>query len=115
MTRERFSRSASHGKTLPLWMGLPPHSNHDSSLDAAVEIREHLARLQGRVLEAVRASGSHGTTDQELEQATGLGGSTVRPRRLELYNRGLVVWNGYYRITKSGRRSRVWIATNREV
>ena len=102
-------------RDLPLWMSLPAHSNLDSSLDAAVEIHPHIARLQGVVLEAVRNTGSHGATDQELEALTGLGGSTVRPRRLELEARGLVEWKGYYRCTKSGRRSRVWVATNKEV
>jgi predicted ArsR family transcriptional regulator len=52
-----------------------------------------------------------GLTDEELVNVTGLNPSTVRPRRVELVERGLVeAIEGRTRPTRAGRAAQVWRA-----
>ena len=53
---------------------------------------------------------TNGLTDEEGERRTGLGGSSYRPRRVDLMNDGLVVDSGQTRRTALGRRAVVWLA-----
>ena len=80
-------------------------------MDAARAIDPHLARLEALVLAELRRRGAWGGCNHELEAWLGLAGNTVRPRVRNLVLRGLVKHGGEYRITPSGRRARVWVAT----
>jgi hypothetical protein len=62
-----------------------------------------------RVYVAIAASPS-GMTDDELQAALDLDGSTERPRRLELFEQGRIARTGRTRSTRAGKRAAVWIA-----
>jgi transcription initiation factor IIE alpha subunit len=51
-----------------------------------------------------------GLTDEEIETATGLTGNSVRPRRYELLQDGLIEASGETRKTKQGNAAIVWRA-----
>ena len=53
--------------------------------------------------------GPFGATLEEIEKELNLAGNTVRPRRLELEEKLLVVNSGTTRPTCSGRQAVVWI------
>lgn len=93
--------------SLPLWT-LAPHSDEDTSREAARSMRPHLARLEAVVLEAVRAAGEQGLCDHEIEERTGLQHQTASARRRELVLRGLLVDSGVRRSTASGRSAKAW-------
>lgn len=65
-----------------------------------------LNALQRRVLEFIAWRDS-GATDEEIADELGMNPSTVRPRRIELARRGLIVEAGTRR-TRSGRMATVW-------
>jgi hypothetical protein len=83
----------------------------DTSRAAAKAIRGHLTTLEQRVLDAIKAAGDHGATDEELQRALGMNPSTQRPRRGELVGANLVRDSGRTRLTVSKRKATVWIAT----
>lgn len=93
---------------LPLWMQSAPHSGPQTSRDAAVDIREHAHKQRARVLAFLASRGAHGATDQEIEQALGMVGNSVRPRRGELLESGCLEDSGTTRKTVSGRNATVW-------
>lgn len=68
------------------------------------------ARARAAVLAAIRDS-VDGLTAEKIEQVTGMGGSTVRPRLIELENLHLIVKSGKRRLTKSGREAEVYVAS----
>lgn len=67
--------------------------------------------LRARVYQAIQDAGAEGATDHELEVRTGIGGSTCRPRRIELQRLGLIRDSGTTRPTPSGRVATVWVTT----
>jgi hypothetical protein len=69
--------------------------------------RERKAADRTRILDLLRVS-PRGATDEELQVALGLDGSTERPRRGELAKGGLVVESGATRLTRSGKHAIVW-------
>lgn len=90
---------------------LAPYQNHSmTSFAAALAIEPFMNLLQRRVLNYIRACAERGATDLELESALDLIGSTIRPRRCELREYGMVVDSGHTRPTASGRQAVVWIA-----
>lgn len=91
---------------------LAPHSDADTSRAAARQIVPHLQALEEVVLAALRYAPM---TAGELELATGLAGSTVRPRLVALRAKRadrdpLVRDSGVRRRTRSGRLAVVWEA-----
>lgn len=94
-------------EALPLW-AMAPHSDEDTSREAARSMRPHIARLEQVVLEAIRASGGEGLCDHEIEERTGLQHQTASARRRELVLRGLVEDSGIRRVTPSGRSAKSW-------
>ena len=85
----------------------PPFQLHSAtSLAAAKEITPNVANLREKVFAAISNS-PVGMTDLELEAETGMKGSTVRPRRIELQRAGRIVSAGT-RPTSSGRKAVVW-------
>jgi len=79
-----------------------------TSVEAAHKIAD-AAALRAQVLAYLRER-IDGATDEEIQTALSLGGSTQRPRRVELVNRGQVRDSGRRRLTRSGRQAVVWVA-----
>lgn len=83
---------------LPLWATakagpMVRRRDRGTSRDAAARVRPVLSPLRLAVLDAIRAAGTAGLTDRELEllaQFQDRGPSTVRKRRSELYQLGYV-------------------------
>ncbi len=85
----------------------PPAQRHSvTSVAAAEAIKPTAAILRQRVYDHITASG--GCTDNEGIIATGIAGSTWRPRRTELVADGSVRDSGKTRKTESGRSAVVW-------
>jgi hypothetical protein len=83
----------------------------ETSKEAARRLDDGCGRRQA-LREAVYAAISAapaGLTDEEGQTATGLEGSTYRPRRVELVEAGRVVDSKRTRLTRSGRRAVVWV------
>ncbi len=90
----------------------PPAQQHSPTSVAAGEaIAPVAATLRAEVLAAIQAAGADGLTDEEVQTRLSLGGSTARPRRIELVESGLVTNSGRTRPTASGRQAVVWVAT----
>lgn len=83
----------------------PAARERPTSVTAGQRIRLPAKTFRGQVLDALRAGPK---TDEEICKATGLRGSSVRPRRGELVHEGLVVDSGQVRPTHSGRDAIVW-------
>jgi len=91
--------------------GPAPAQRHSAtSLAAAVAIEPVSGKDRLRVLLALKDAGSRGLTDEELQDRLGLPGSTERPRRIELWEKGLVWQSTETRLTRSGRKATVWRA-----
>lgn len=90
---------------------LPPHQSHsDTSREAAEAIEPDAESLRGVVLAYIRRRGREGATDDEIQVALDMNPSTQRPRRVELWEAGLVERTSATRPTRSGRRATVWVA-----
>lgn len=89
---------------------VPAFQHHSTpSREAAHSIAPRITDLQRRVLDYLKEH-PEGATDNALGLALDLKGSTLRPRRIELVDLGLVVDSGRYaRDGGSKRRSTVWI------
>lgn len=84
----------------------PPAQHHsDTSIEAAESIKPHGPRLRNLVLDTIKNFGP--CTDNQVAYYTGLDGSTVRPRRIELERAGLVE-NVGTTIGSNGRKSKTW-------
>ena len=81
-----------------------------TSREAAARIEPTRGRLQLAVYLAVKGA-RDGLTAQEIEEATGLAGNTVRPRVVELVEQCRIHDSGRKRLTKSGRNAVVWVAS----
>lgn len=87
-----------------------PAQRHSPTSQAAAEaIRPSAATLRMQVLGYIVARGDEGATDDEIQIALGIEGSTQRPRRVELLDRGLVKDSGATRATRKGRQAAVWV------
>jgi hypothetical protein len=91
---------------------LPWQIHSATSLQAAKSMKNQAENLREIVFTAI-ANEPLGLTDLELEEATGIKGSTVRPRRVELQRAGRIFSMGT-RPTPSGRRATIWVAKIRE-
>jgi predicted ArsR family transcriptional regulator len=67
------------------------------------------ATQRARIFVYLVRRGNAGATLEELESVLMLPGNTVRPRRLELEEKGLVADSGKRRSTVSGRLAIVWV------
>ena len=89
----------------------PPYQRHsETSIDAADKISSASGKLRKQVYMYIRLCGIDGATDEEIQMALSMEGSTKRPRRVELFNDALIVDSGRKRNTKSGRSAVVWMA-----
>ena len=91
---------------LPLFTQRAPSVNGSVTSAAAADSLDGktLNALQRRVLEHIAWRPS---TDEEIATQLAMNPSTVRPRRIELVRRGLVVEDGTRR-TRSGRMAVIW-------
>ena len=101
--------------TLPrLISGLSPDT-WATSAGAAISIDESKETQRGRVFEAIHRAGRAGLTDDELQEALGLDGSSERPRRWELQKLDRIVMlrdregRVVRRLTRTNRRAVVWV------
>src|SRR5690606_9684841 len=77
------------GRAVPVEMPRLPFTGRTEATRAARraaadQMAPRAETARERVYAAIKAAGRHGLTDNEIEAATGLKGSTVRPRRIEL-------------------------------
>jgi len=93
----------------PLFADLAPSVNGSATSAAAADslTPTTLNALQRRVYEFLCRTPS---TDEEITNELEMNASTVRPRRIELARRGLIVEAGTRR-TSSGRMATIWKAT----
>ena len=91
---------------------IAPHiRDSQTSLAAAEAIKPSAAFLREKVRAHIQSCGSHGSTDNEGIEATGIPGSTYRPRRCELEADGIVFDSALRRKSASGRNCVVWRAS----
>jgi hypothetical protein len=76
-----------------------------TSLEAYKVIRPEISHLQMVVLKAIHDFGP--CSDNEIEAITGLKGSTVRPRRIELL-RLMMISDAGIAVQKNGRKNTLW-------
>jgi hypothetical protein len=88
----------------------PPAQSHSAtSMAAARDIRPSAAAMREQVYAALAAAGDAGMTDEQIQDALNMGGSTQRPRRGELQKAGRVRDSGRTRPTRSGKPAVVWV------
>jgi hypothetical protein len=104
-----------HVEALPLLVsGLTP-ATRDTSEAAATSVESTRDTQRAHVLAAIRATGVQGATDDELQVALGLNGSSERPRRVELWQLGAICMQRgedgtpRRRRTRTGRSAVVWV------
>jgi hypothetical protein len=98
---------------MPPYLNGVPYVNTDTSKEAArlVDADSHEARVYRHILR----SGSHGVTDDEIEQALEMRHQTASARRRGLVMKLLVVDSGQRRPTSSGRDAIVWVIAKRDL
>jgi hypothetical protein len=79
------------------------------SRDAAIAMAGKAGATRRKVYDAICES-PNGLTDREIQKILGMGGSTERPRRLELWKAGLITGDGVRKI--GNRMGTVWISTD---
>lgn len=80
-----------------------------TSAIAKRSIRSVAGTMRAKVFLQILKMGAFGATLEELERDLAMPGNTVRPRRQELEQRGLVENSGRERLTTSGRSAIVWV------
>ena len=89
----------------------PPAQRHSrTSLLAAQQIEHRATTLRALIYRHLLARLPDGATDEEGQRDLVIGGSTYRPRRVELQELGLVRDGGATRRTLSRREAVVWVA-----
>lgn len=76
---------------------------------ARAAIRPIALSLRARLLYYLVLQGDNGATLEEAELDLGMAGNTLRPRRVELADKGYVEDSGRRRLTKAGRQAVVWV------
>jgi hypothetical protein len=79
-------------------------------MDAAISIQSRRETLREQVYNHIYNHGTHGATDEEVQDQLNMNPSTQRPRRVELVRAGFVVDSGFTRRTTSNRQATVWVA-----
>jgi len=83
----------------------PASETSEAAADALPD--DCVRTLREQVYRCIRDSGD-GMTDDDIQAALGLDGSTERPRRVELLHLHRIVDSGARRATRSGRQAVVW-------
>ncbi len=93
------------------FIGPAPAQRHSrTSTAAGASLAPVLRGWRLRVFGMVREAGEWGVTDDELIRDSG--NQSVRPRRIELTQAGLIRDSGRTRITSAGRQAVVWVAND---
>ena len=98
----------SHPRRVRASISLPYAPGSETSREASEKAEGTAEAGRARVLSLLRRQGA--MTLQQIEDALGWNGNTVRPRRKELESAGLVVDSGKTAKTKSGRNAVLWEA-----
>jgi hypothetical protein len=93
---------------------LPYQRHSDTSHAAAVSAQWNADTQRAKVYRSLSRAGFFGRTDHELQSILAMNPSTERPRRVELVKKGLVKDSGRRRLTPSGRKAVVWVATKED-
>jgi DNA-binding MarR family transcriptional regulator len=88
----------------------PGHRGVDTCIAAADAIASSLGRLQRVVLNAIRSTGIHGATTNELADRLKIDRGSVQPRTSELRRQGLIIDSGRRRPNANGKSAIVWLA-----
>jgi len=91
---------------------IPFQAHSDTSREAAEQGRSKAPRDRAKCYAALIAAGPEGMTDEEMQRALNLDGSTQRPRRIELMKAALVIDSGRRRPTSKGHLATVWVTQN---
>jgi hypothetical protein len=83
-----------------------PFTQDSTVSSGEAESASQASTMRASVFRLLHEYGPH--TDQEIQLALGMGGSTERPRRIELVEALLVRDSGQRRPTRSGRMAVVW-------
>jgi hypothetical protein len=100
----------------PLLIAGAAPATYATSEAAAVSIEDERATQRAEVFAAIRAAGSRGATDDELQVLLDLDGSSERPRRWELWKREAITilrdanGDAVRRATRTHRHAVVWVA-----
>lgn len=86
-----------------------PYVRQDTSIEAAGAMTN--ARAESIRLSVLTELRLRPQTDQELAERLGVSGNTIRPRRIELVESGMVRDSGERRLTKAKRKAIVWEAS----
>jgi hypothetical protein len=86
---------------------IPYQKHSETSKEAAFSVTGRASSL--RELVHAFIAWANGATDEEIQRALNMSGSTERPRRRELQVAGRVIDSGLVRTTASGRRAVVWV------
>lgn len=90
--------------------GTPFAAGSDTSEAAALSV-EPKALTLARVLAAIRACGAEGATCDEVEASLDMRHQSASARVNELGKHGAIADSGMRRLTRSGRKATVWVAT----
>lgn len=82
-----------------------------TSRAAAISNQDTKAQQQAQVYACIQAAGDQGRTDDEIQAILGLDGSSVRPRRCELWRADKIKVSGRTRKTRRGRLAVVWVVS----
>lgn len=94
--------------TIEDYRALMSRRDHPStSREAAASV--NVGALQAKVLRAFEEAGKYGFTDEELDKLHAGASPTLRPRRVELARKGVVVDSGTKGETSTGRKAIVWV------
>lgn len=89
-----------------------PYAKGSATSEAAAEaIKPKAGSQRARVYAFILGRGEYGATDEEIQAALGISESSVRPRRGELREAGLIHDSGRTRPTRSGGQATVWVAS----
>lgn len=87
-----------------------PYQAHSrTSRKSAQEIEFTAETLRARVYRRIVNCGERGATDDEIQMTLRMEGSTQRPRRVELQEKGWIKDSGKTRKTRKGREAVVWV------
>lgn len=86
-----------------------PHNGTTPSIFAAINKAPTANTDRHAVLEAIRRSGEHGLTREEIAVKTGCRDSSVRPRVVELRRAGLIKESGRFGLTDSGCKASILV------
>lgn len=86
-----------------------PHNGTETSRAAAESVAPVVNAMNVAVFLVIARE--NGATDQECQEQLGMDGNSQRPRRYSLEKAELVEPSGEYRPTRTGRKARVYCAT----